>query len=636
MGKNKAIIFDIDGVLVDVSKSYREAIRQTAEFFIGGAIGPNEINELKAKTGYNNDWDLTEALILKRGIKVPKQKIVDKFQEFYLGTKKTKGLIENEKWLLDLEILEKLSKNYLLGILTGRPREEALIPLEKSGALKYFPVVIAMEDTEGKGKPNPFGLNLVLEKLGAIDRSNSMYVGDVPDDMRTAKNAGIIGIGCLPPQNKTNELRKALIETRGKVVLNEVNEIIKVVEGNEVIKVAKGSMKNFPSVNEILENVKQKGDEAVAEYNLLFDKNPATQFELTKTQIKDAYAQVDLQTIRALKFAAKNIKKFAQVQLKQVKGFKTKTNFGVLEQKVIPLQRVGCYVPGGNYPLPSTALMTIIPAKVAGVREVIVCSPRITPVVVVAADLAGADKIFNVGGVQAIGAMSYGTKQVPRVDKIVGPGNKYVAEAKKIVFGEVGIDFIAGPSEVLIVADESANPELIAVDLLAQAEHDVNAKANLITTSGKIAEQVKKELEKQLAELDTRKIAQQAIKNSKIIVVKNISEAIELANSMAPEHLGLQLKNNSKILDKFYNYGSLFVGDSSAEALGDYCLGPNHTLPTSGAARYTGGLSVRDFVKIVTVQNVTKTNKELIQSAARLAEVEGLSAHKKAALKRLA
>jgi len=388
------------------------------------------------------------------------------------------------------------------------------------------------------------------------------------------------------------------------------------------------------AVKEILKKVRANGDNAVLEYNILFDKNNSPEFEVSSEQIKEAYSKVDKETLDALKFAAKNIRAFAKAQMKQVKSFEVKTNFGVLEQKVIPLSRVGCYVPGGNYPLPSTALMTVIPAKVAGVKEVIVCSPNIKPVVIVAANLAGADRIFNIGGVQAIGAMAYGTKQVPRVDKIVGPGNKYVAEAKKEVYGEVGIDFVAGPSEVLIVADKTANPNLIAADMLAQAEHDVNAKANLITTSKEMAEKVKFELAKQLAVLETKKIAEQSISKSNFIVVKDLAGAAKLANEFAPEHLEIQAKIKPKMLDMFYNYGSLFLGEKSAEALGDYCLGPNHTLPTNGAARYAGGLSVRDFVKIVTVQNVKKTNKKLISVAAKLAEVEGLMAHKKSAEKR--
>lgn len=242
----RAIIFDIDGVLVDVSNSYRTAIAKTAEYFTRQEVLSEEINELKQQTGFNNDWDLTEALIKKRGVSVTYQKIVDKFQELYLGvngkeglmrsinssralSQSEKGLIENEKWLLDRNLLEDLSKKYLIGILTGRSREEAFIPLRKAGAEKYFSVIVAMEDCGGKGKPNPFGLNLVMEKLRVVDKANSIYVGDVPDDMRAAKNAGMIGIGCLPPQNKTNELKESLISAGTKEVLQEVNEIRKVV-----------------------------------------------------------------------------------------------------------------------------------------------------------------------------------------------------------------------------------------------------------------------------------------------------------------------------------------------------------------------------------------------------------------------
>lgn len=384
-------------------------------------------------------------------------------------------------------------------------------------------------------------------------------------------------------------------------------------------------------VKEILNEIRQNGDKSVLKYNVLFDKNSSLKFRVTKKQIKEAYKKVDEETLLALKYASKNITRFAKVQMKQVKEFDLKTNFGILSQKVIPVESAGCYVPGGNYPLPSTALMTIIPAKVAGVKRVVVCSPKITPLVIVASDLAGADEIYNVGGVGAIGAMAYGTKQIKKVDKIVGPGNKYVAEAKKEVYGSVGIDFIAGPSEVLIVADDSANPKLIAADLLAQAEHDINAKANLITTSKRVLIETKLELKKQLSGLPTKIIAEQSIKNSKFILVKNFNEAIKIANEFAPEHLEIQAKIKPQLLDTFNNYGSMFFGECSAESFGDYCLGPNHTLPTSKASRYTGGLSVRDFVKIVTIQKVTKFNKRIIWASSKIAGVEGLFAHKKSA-----
>ncbi len=389
-------------------------------------------------------------------------------------------------------------------------------------------------------------------------------------------------------------------------------------------------------VKTIIHEVRNNGDKAVRKYNKLFDKNNSASFKLTRRQIREAYRKTDKKTIEVLKQASKNIRSFAKAQLKQFRNFNLIKSYGSVGQKIIPLDSVGCYVPGGRYPLPSTALMTVIPAKVAGVREVIVCSPKIVPVTIVAADIAGADKIFNVGGVQAIAAMAYGTRQISRVNKIVGPGNKYVTEAKRQVFGEVGIDFIAGPSEVLIIADETGNPAFIAADLLAQAEHDIEAKANLLTTSEKIAKQVAKELEIQLEKLKTKEVAKLSIKKGKIKVVKNLAKAIDIANKMAPEHLELQIKNPNKIINKLKNYGSLFIGNYSAEVFGDYCSGPNHTLPTSGAARYASGLSVKDFVKIATYQKIDrKESKKLILLSAKLAELEGLDGHRQAALIRL-
>jgi len=264
---------------------------------------------------------------------------------------------------------------------------------------------------------------------------------------------------------------------------------------------------------------------------------------------------------------------------------------------------------------------------------VIVCSPKIKPITIIAANLAGADRIFNIGGVQAIGAMAFGTESVPKVDKIVGPGNKYVVAAKKEVFGEVGIDFIAGPSEILIIADEGSNAKFIAADLLAQAEHSKDSKVNLITNSKKIAAEVNKELKLQLKKLKTKEIAKVSLKNGRIIIVKNLKkEAVEIANKIAPEHLELQVKNPRSLMKKLKNYGSLFLGKYSAEVFGDYCSGTNHILPTNRAARYTGGLSVKDFLKIVTCQEITqKGANKLSKIASKFAEIEGLDAHKKSA-----
>jgi histidinol dehydrogenase len=384
-------------------------------------------------------------------------------------------------------------------------------------------------------------------------------------------------------------------------------------------------------VNKIIADIEKNRDKAISKYTLKFDKIKIKRFLVSKKEIKKAYKEIDKGTLIALKKAARNIRRFAEKQLKCFRNFEYNQKGMILGQRIVPIERIGCYVPGGNYPLSSSALMSVIPAKTAGCKEVIVCSPKIKPVTIVAANLAGADKIFRIGGIQAIAAMAQGTEQIPKVDKIVGPGNIYVNLAKKEVFGKVGIDFIAGPSEVMIIADDSANPEFIAADLLAQAEHDANAIPILITTSKNMAKETKIELKNQLSKSKTKEIAEKALKNGEIIVVKNIGEAVKIANKKAPEHLELQIKNAEKYISQCLNYGSLFLGNYSAEVFGDYCSGTNHILPTAGAARYSGGLSVRDFIKINTYQRITKKGaKKLAQTASKLAEVEGLYAHKNA------
>ena len=383
-------------------------------------------------------------------------------------------------------------------------------------------------------------------------------------------------------------------------------------------------------VKEIIQAVREKGDYAVRYYTKKFDNIDLKNFSVTKEDIENAYKNTDEETIAALKFAKKNIELFAKKQMEQFKDFKVKNNGIILGQKVIPIEKIGAYVPGGNYPLPSTALMCIIPAKVAGVEEIIVCSPKIKNITIVAADIAGADKIFRIGGAQAIAAMAYGTKQIPKVDKIVGPGNVYVIGEKKEVYGDCGIDFLAGPSEVMVIADEFADPEIIAADLLAQLEHDINARAFLVTNSSAIISKTKEEINNQLKDLDTKGIIKKSLKNLKIIAIKNIDESIKIANEIAPEHLELQVGNPEKLMEKLRNYGSLFIGQYSTEAFGDYCSGTNHVLPTRGGARFTSGLSVRDFVKLQTYQKIDAIGvKKLAPAALKLSKVEGLSAHNK-------
>ncbi len=389
---------------------------------------------------------------------------------------------------------------------------------------------------------------------------------------------------------------------------------------------------DLPGVKPILDDVRRNGDKAVLKYSRQFDGLESKTLEVSKEEIRQAYEQVDPKTLDALKSAAANIRSFAKKQMESMKEFESEEDGVVLGQRIVPLQRVGCYVPGGRYPLPSSALMGVIPAKVAGVKEVIVCSPKIKPVTIVAADLAGADHIFSVGGIQAIGAMAYGTTTVPRVDKIVGPGNQYVTAAKKEVYGEVGIDFVAGPSEVMVIADEKADAVFIAADLLAQAEHDPQARADLLTTSKKLADEVNAEVDKQLANLSTRDVAKMAMANGTIVVVDTLEQAVEIANRRAPEHLELQVEKPQALVPQLYNYGSLFVGSWCAEVFGDYCSGTNHTLPTNGAARYSGGLSVKDYVKVLTYQQLSKeAARRLVPIASQLAGVEGLMGHKKAA-----
>ena len=347
-------------------------------------------------------------------------------------------------------------------------------------------------------------------------------------------------------------------------------------------------------VQEILDQIKVGGDAALRSYTQRFDGVELDDFLVSEDKIKKAYSLLSQEQIEAIKYAKGNLEKFAKAQLAQAQDFELETEDGVwCGQRVVPIDKVCVYAPGGNFPLPSSVLMGAVPAKVAGCGTVVVSSPpcyqgSVHPAVLVAADVAGVDKVYALGGVQAVGAFAYGTKSVPRVDLIVGPGNKYVTLAKKNVYGVVGIDFVAGPSEVLIIADDSARADYIAADMLAQAEHDLSASAFLLTDSYKMAEMVQIELEKQLAELTTKEIARVSIdENSCIILCPDLAQAVQISNKKAPEHLELQTKDDQKLVPLLTNYGSLFIGQESVEALGDYSAGVNHTLPTGLAARYT-------------------------------------------------
>lgn len=381
------------------------------------------------------------------------------------------------------------------------------------------------------------------------------------------------------------------------------------------------------AVKEIIADVRQNGNSAVKKYSEKFDGIETDCRELSEEEIENAVKSLDDEVLEALKFSVRNVEEFAKAQLGSVKNTMVQADGAILGHKIIPLEKVGCYIPGGNYPLPSTAIMTIVPAVVAGVKEIIAVSPKAKPVTVAAAKLAGATKIFNIGGVQAIAALAYGTETIDAVDKIVGPGNKYVATAKKIVYGDCGIDFVAGPSEVMVVADNSANPEFVAADLLAQCEHDKDARAYLLCFDMDFAVKVDECARKFLETLQTANIARVSYEKSTAYVVKDLQEAVEIANKKAPEHLELCLNEVENSVDLFRNYGSLFIGNYSAEVFGDYVSGTNHTLPTGRAARYTGGLSVFDYVKIQTFQKIENVEK-FAKYASILAEQEGLFAHK--------
>lgn len=392
------------------------------------------------------------------------------------------------------------------------------------------------------------------------------------------------------------------------------------------------------AVSEILREVRARGDQAVRDYTRRFDGADLGALALGREEISEALAQVEPAFLAVLREAAENIRSFHEKQVRS--GFIIADRPGiVLGQKVTPIQRVGVYVPGGTAAYPSTVLMDVIPAKIAGCGQIVMCTPpgkdgRINPAIVAAAQIAGVDTIYKVGGAQAIGAMAYGTESIPRVDKIVGPGNAFVAEAKKQVFGRVSIDMIAGPSEILVIADGGSNPAHVAADMLSQAEHDRLASAVLITDSLCLAQAVGEEIERQLPQLPRQEIARASIDNGgKIILVEDLSVGIQVANEIAPEHLELMVANPFDYLDAVKNAGSIFLGRSCPEALGDYFAGPNHTLPTSGTARFSSPLGVDDFVK--KSQFTYYTPDALARSAdkiARFAEREGLRAHGRSVL----
>ena len=417
------------------------------------------------------------------------------------------------------------------------------------------------------------------------------------------------------------------------VVLNEATK--KDILENLLKRSPNSYGKYEASVAAILADVKEKGDEAIFEYTKKFDgaEINADNIVVTKAEIEEAYSLVDAQLVDVIRKALVNIRDYHAKQ-KQYSWFDSTPNGTILGQKVTPLNRVGVYVPGGKAAYPSSVLMNIIPAKVAGVNQIIMTTPpgkdgKVNPGTLVAANEAGVDVIYKVGGAQAIAAMAYGTESIKKVDKIVGPGNIYVALAKKAVYGHVSIDSIAGPSEILVIADETANPRYVAADLLSQAEHDEMASAILITTSSELADKVSKEIKGFVSVLSRSEIISKSLENyGYILIAKDIEEAVETANEIASEHLEIVTKDPFTVMTKIRNAGAIFLGEYSSEPLGDYFAGPNHVLPTNGTAKFFSPLSVDDFIKKSSIISYSKEALEPIhEDIIKFANAERLTAH---------
>ncbi len=417
-----------------------------------------------------------------------------------------------------------------------------------------------------------------------------------------------------------------IIDSRQKDALSELKRIINRGEtATEEVAAA---------VREVVERVRKEGDPAVLEYTEKFDKAKLTlkDMKVSPDDIRDAYSKVEPKKVEALKLAAQNIRAFHEKQ--KINSWVNQESDGViLGQLARPIRSAGIYVPGGKACYPSSVLMNVIPANVAGVEQLVMCSPApggiLNPYILVAADIAGVKDIYKIGGAQAIAAMAYGTATIPKVDKIVGPGNIYVATAKRYVFGQVDIDMIAGPSEILVIADQSANPEFVASDLLSQAEHDELASSILITTSREIAEKTEAEVERQLATLTRKEIARKALDRfGAIVLVNDLKEAAEISNSIAPEHLELAVENPFELLALIRNAGAIFLGHYTPESVGDYIAGPNHVLPTGGTARFFSPLSTDSFMKKSSLIFYTREGLDKVAEAVmQIADVEGLEAH---------
>ena len=418
-----------------------------------------------------------------------------------------------------------------------------------------------------------------------------------------------------------------------KRLTGTTEEILKILY-QEQLELSKENLDVDDTVRQILEDVKENGDKALKAYSEKFDKITLDNFEVGKELVDQAFEEIDAEVLKALKNAKANIESYHKQQLE--KGFEDQPTEGVVRGQLIrPIKRIGVYVPGGTAAYPSSVLMNVIPAKIAGVKEIIMITPpqaHFEPAILVAASLAGVDKIYQIGGAQGVAALAYGTETIPRVDKITGPGNIFVATAKKLVYGIVGIDMIAGPSEIGVIADYTANPKYVAADLLSQAEHDVRARAILVTNSAALADAVEKEIEEQLKTLPREEIARASVENNgRIIIADSVEAMFELMNQVAPEHLEIAMDNAYDYLNAIENAGSVFLGHFTSEPIGDYYAGANHILPTTSTSRFSSALGVHDFVKRIQYMQYSKIAVNAAShDITTLAYAEGLQAHARA------
>ena len=657
----KVLLFDMDGVLAEVSQSYRAAIKETAASF-GVTVTDADINECKSKGDANNDWVLTHRLILEKD---PKNKtgydaVVEKFQELYLG-----GLRDKESLIPEKALLEKITSQIPSAIVTGRPRKEAEYFLNLHGLSSCFQTIVCMEDTP-RPKPDPGPVLKALKNLGASPSLTDVYMlGDTVDDIRAARAAGVTGVGVQLP-NGTDKSARELISLAGAdmvmspglaelqawvVASDETGCVAEEIALRRCSKeqvltkeVTLWRASENPTINGIVNgivtDVIANGEAALIKYAVRFGDMPSADapYIIGKEEMEKAFNRISSEHQALLQRSADRVRLFAEKQKSALQPFEMPILGGNAGHNVRAVKAAGCYAPGGRYPLPSSVLMTAIPARVAGCETVCVASPRPTDETLAAAHVAGADICLKIGGAQAIAAMAYGVGEVPECDIIVGPGNAFVTAAKKMVFGKVGIDMLAGPSEVLVLADETANARIVAADLIAQSEHDTAASSVLISTSEKLIVDVEAELKEQLSTLPTAAVAREALKrNGMCVVVDNLEDGIQCCNALAPEHLEVHTAEPKAVAARLDSYGAIFIGENCAEVTGDYASGPNHTLPTSGTARFSGGLSVLTFLCVRTFMmfDSDASARPLLEDAEKFALIEGLHGHANAAKVRL-